>query len=543
MTVELTEDDAARILAGFRAEALAAATDQEAAAVAERLETWVRKLRAAQWEPYPWQHPHVHPEGWVSERVPGKQVCDARCILLPEAVIPVHGAWTQRGGRGTGKTDGAAHYINAHAEGPACDTRVPGGHRFTIVAPTQPDAVSSCITGVSGVQAINPAVSITTGKEGTIVRWPNGAVGRLLGANSARDVDRARAWTNVCVWWLEEAAAQPQLAGMVAQAPFTMRLGARPHMVVTTTPRNRPEVKKLLAKPGPQTWGRTRDADRLDPAVREALETEFAGTTLGQQELDGDEIGDVTGALWVSDRPTIGPDGKPNPDERPGIENDRVPVDAIGWSALTRPETMGGDGSHDVIEPPADCDRAVSRVVISVDPPGGRTECGIIVNGSIGTHGYVLADLSGAYPPDTWARIVLEAYYDFGAEGLAVEHTYGGNMVPEVIGARAELLGIAAPPIFKVPTKVGKRLRAEPVQGLYQQHRIHHVGLHDGLEAEMRTWVPNETTESPNRIDALVHGMTYLLIKGRAGSVSNPAKQPMSTRMPTTFRGGLTRGR
>lgn len=547
----ITPEQAAAVLADLHAQAAAAASDQEAEVVATQIAEWVQRLRARQWQGYPWQHPHTHPDDWVSQLVPGKQVCDHRCSTLPPATIPTHGAWLQRGGRGTGKTEGAAKYINDHAMGPACDPRVPGGHRFTIAAPTQADAVSSCVEGVSGLKAYNPNISITTGREGTIVRWPNGAQGRLLGGNTAKDVERARAWTNVCVWWLEEAAAMPYLGGLFAerpelpqgmldQAPFTLRLGSRPHMVITTTPKNRPEVIKMLSTPGPQTWGRTEDATRLDVAVRESLEAMFRGTTLGKQELDGDLIADTPGALWVADRPTE-VDGQPNPDERPGIGNDRLRIEQVGWVTRPRPTGLGGTDSGQVREPAAGTDIIVSRVVVAIDPPGGRTECGIIVVGAHGQHAYILADLSTAAPPDRWARTALEAYYDFGAEGLAVEHAYGGNMVPEVIGSRAELIGVAPPPIFKVKTKVGKRLRAEPVQGLYQQHRVHHVGFLDGCESEQRTWVPDVTTDSPNRVDALVHGVTYLLIDAKPGAVSNPAGMP--SRMPSTYRSTGVAGR
>lgn len=823
----LTREAAEEILQRFRAEAAAATTDQEVAAVAGALEAWVRRVRAQQWERYPWQHPHRHPDGWVSQRAPGKEVCDERCLLLPRVEFEVHDVWLQRGGRGTGKTEGAAHYINEHAESPPCDSRAPGGHRFTIVAPTQADAVSSCVNGISGLKAINPAITVSTGSEGTIARWPNGVVAKLLGAHTSKDVDRARAWSNVCVsegslvetehgpipiehvrpgdrvwtrtglrrvvqagatgvrpvvrveadgvdvwvtpdhpvarpdgsftradaggsvlvwlkqrssttaahgpnattattgtaansstdastsarwgrsptagtsttttstssttrhrtwwpsrrpstrpatphtghrngtllavgrrllhgprwqapassaapasravppsrsgsarrdarnaehrhehtshgcarcaaegspapagtapapvariaavspptrlaqvydlaveghhefyaggllvgnclWWLEEAAAQPQLAGMLEQGPYTLRLGDRPHTVATSTPQNRPEVVALIDGPQPtdpehiriieratvQTWGRTRDAHRLPAPVRKKLEDRYAGTTAGAQELDGDLIADVPGALWVSHRPDE-VDGAPNTDHRPGIGNDRVAAGSVGWISHPRPAGLGGDDAYnEPIQPPTDVEITVTRTIVAIDPPGGRTECGITVLGTAGTHGYVLADLSGAFTPDVWARIALEAYYDYGAEGLAVEHTYGGDMVPEVIGSRAELLGVPAPPIFKVPTKVGKRLRAEPVQALYQQHRMHHVGILPGLETEQRTWIPNETTDSPNRIDAHVHGATYLLIRARAGSVSNPTRLPTSRRMPTTFGNRRTR--
>lgn len=516
-------------LDNLRAAAAAAANDDEAAAVAADIRAYARDVAARRWAPYPWQHPHHHPDGWVSQRAPGKDICDPRCALLPAAEVPVHGWWLQRGGRGTGKTEGASHYVNAHALGPACDPRVPGGHRFTIVGPTQPDAVSACVTGVSGLQAINPAVTISTGREGTIVRWPNGAVGRVLGGNTAADVNRARAWSNVCLWWIEEAAAIPHLGGltlgttepgMLDQAPFTLRLGQRPHSVITTTPKNRPEVAHIIATAAVQTWGRTEDADRLPAPVRQSYEVRYRGTTLGRQELDGEELGDVEGALWVMDRPAL-VDGAPNPDERPGIENDRLPQGDITWT------------SHDPhAPPPAGSAPTVQRTVVAVDPPGGRTECGITVVGTIGQHGYVLADLSLAGPPDTWAKVVIGAYIDYGCEGIAAEHAYGGDMVDDVIATRVSAYGLDSIPIFRVPTKVGKRLRAEPVQALYQQHRVHHVGPLPGLEGELTTWVPGESADSPNRLDALVHGLTFLLIRAGAGKVGNPARSPARINRP-----------
>jgi phage terminase large subunit-like protein len=551
-----TLEERQAVYEALEAAALAAGTDEEAAAVAVQIEAHLLAITAARWEPYVWQRPHLHPEGWVSEAAPGKNVCDHRCAVLPPAVPTVHGLWLQRGGRGTGKTEGAARYFNDHFNGPPCDPRVPGGHRGTIVAPTQADAVSSCVEGVSGLKAVNPLVVITTNREGTTVRWPNGAVGRLLGAHTSQDVDRARAWSNVCLWWLEEAAAMSYLggleskgkpAGMLDQAPYTLRLHAegstapQPHMIVTTTPKNRPEVVQLLARTDAvETWGRTDDAYRLDPAIRAALEAAFRGTTAGAQELDGDLIADTPGALWVTYRDdTV--DGQPNPDERPGIENDRVSPLEYGWTSHLPGSVIPGPGV-----------KLMERVIIAVDPPGGRTEAGITVQGSIGQHGYLLADLSLAGPPDTWAKVALQAYLTYGAEGIAAEHTYGGDMVTDAIKSRVELwlaqkhlppedrpddwvdwpdtLGL--PPIYRVPTKVGKRLRAEPVQGLAQQHRLHHVGIHPGVETEQRTWIPGETKESPNRVDAYVHGFTFLLIRGGMGRITTPSASTRRIQRP-----------
>lgn len=497
----LTNPDAAKALAAqIRSEALA--------------------IKASQWESYVWQRPHHHPDGWVSLLAPG--VCDHRCAALPTAAVPVHGWWLQRGGRGTGKTEGAAHYINDHALSPACDPRVPGGHRLTIVAPTQPDAVASCVLGPSGLQSLNPDIALTTTKEGTTVRWPNGSVARVVGAHTQQDLDRLRAWTNVCCVWIEEAAAMLHLGDVLSQVPFTLRLGETPHGVVTTTPRNRPEVRALIHGPTPdhplpidqatvQTWGRTQDAFRLAGPVRDALERKYAGTTLGRQELGGEELTTVEGALWI-------PDPVDDPaEERPAVSADRLPLGAVGWT------------SHTPNAPAVSADLMLPRVAIGLDPSGTADgdEAGIVVAGALGSHAYILADLSGQMTANTWATTAVQAYYDFGAEGICVER-YGGDLATNTIK------GVVLPdgrtgatvPILPAPTKVGKRLRAEPVQALYQQHRVHHVGIFPDLEDQQTTWVPDQDKDSPDRVDALVHVLTYLLVRAVAGSVSSPTSGP-----------------
>lgn len=493
---------------------------RSAAVVADQIRSQALAIKASRWAPYLWQRPHIHPPGWVSTRAPG--VCDESCALLPDATIPVHGWWLQRGGRGTGKTEGAAHYIDSHALSPACDPRVPGGHRLTIVAPTQADAVASCVLGPSGLLTLNPAATLTTTREGTTVRWPNGSVARVVGAHTQADLDRLRAWTNVCCVWVEEAAAMTHLGDVLAQVPFTLRLGLSPHGVVTTTPRNRPEVRALIHGPDPdrplpidqaavQTWGRTEDAHRLAVPVRAALERKYAGTTLGRQELGGEELTTVEGALWILD-PTDDPS-----EERPAIGPDRVGIGSVGWT------------SHDPLAPAHTGASGLHRVAIGLDPSGTAEgdEAGIVVAGTIGSHGYVIADLSGQMSADTWARVAVQAYYDFGAEGICVER-YGGDLATNTIRTVTLADGRtgATVPILPAPTKVGKRLRAEPVQALYQQHRIHHVGVLPGLEDQQTTWVPDESPDSPDRVDALVHALTFLLIRTATGNISSPVTGP-----------------
>ena len=147
------------------------------------------------------------------------------------------------------------------------------------------------------------------------------------------------------------------------------------------------------------------------------------------------------------------------------------------------------------------------RVVIGVDPPGGATECGIVVAGVayVGgeEHIYVLADYSAQAPAAQWAAKVVSAYDEWRADCVVVEANFGGDMVANTLWqVRANL------PIEVVRASRGKALRAEPMVALYQNHaglhRVHHVGELEGLETEMCSWVPGQTKQSPNRIDALV---------------------------------------
>jgi phage terminase large subunit-like protein len=56
----------------------------------------------------------------------------------------------------------------------------------------------------------------------------------------------------------------------------------------------------------------------------------------------------------------------------------------------------------------------------------------------------------------------------------------------------------------------GKYLRAEPVAALYEQERVHHVGMFALLEDQQCEWQPGQ--KSPDRLDALVWSLTELLL-------------------------------
>lgn len=433
--------------------------------VAHRLADEVWRRRRALWQPYPWQ--------------------------VPPGAPATQGAWLMLGGRGTGKTDGAARYVVDHVHGPPCDPRVKGGHRIAIVAPTLGDAVESCVTGPSGLQAHDPTVVLRGGTGGTYVRWPGGAEGKLFGAHTPEDVNRLRAGGNRCLVWMEEAAAMRYLADALTHSRLGLRVGGRPHYVMSTTPRPRPEVQALLRDPSVLvTRGRTRDAVHLDETVRAAYERLYAGTRLGRQELDGEVLADVEGALW-----TLGL-----------IDAGRVP------------QVERGD---------------LARVTVAIDPAAtsaeSSDETGIVVVGASdrktcpvcgptdGTpHLFVLQDVSGRYSPDGWARRAVAAYDEWEADEVVAETNNGGEMVGAVLRTVSRAARYRA-----VTASRGKRTRAEPIAALYEQGKAHHVGAFPRLEDQMTTWVPGES-DSPDRMDAMVWGATGTALR-RAGGYASVA--------------------
>ena len=84
----------------------------------------------------------------------------------------------------------------------------------------------------------------------------------------------------------------------------------------------------------------------------------------------------------------------------------------------------------------------------------------------------------------------------------------------EVVGPKA-ITRFAAGVLYvkEVNSQQSKGARAAPVATLYESGRVSHVkggeGL-DDLEDTLTTWVPEARGESPNALDAMVHGVWEL---------------------------------
>ena len=126
-------------------------------------------------------------------------------------------------------------------------------------------------------------------------------------------------------------------------------------------------------------------------------------------------------------------------------------------------------------------------------------------------HGYVIADVSGHYAPTEWARIAIAAYREHHADRIVAEVNNGGEMVEATLRVVDPNVSYSA-----VRATRGKITRAEPVSALYEQGRVHHVGVFSQLEDQLCTFAPG-SAGSPDRLDALVWAMTELLVEPMQG--------------------------
>jgi phage terminase large subunit-like protein len=58
----------------------------------------------------------------------------------------------------------------------------------------------------------------------------------------------------------------------------------------------------------------------------------------------------------------------------------------------------------------------------------------------------------------------------------------------------------------------GKVVKAEPISALYEQKKVHHVGVFAELETQICSFVPDHLNGSPDRVDALVWAFTELML-------------------------------
>ncbi|MEQ1902425.1 MAG: terminase family protein [Devosia sp.] len=367
--------------------------------------------------------------------------------------------WLLMGGRGAGKTRAGAEWIRNLASR--------GIGPLALVGQTISEAKAVMVKGESGLFRVTPPDERPL-LRGDNLLWPNGVVGTIL---SASDPERFRG-PQFAAAWCDEVGKWPDAEAAWDMLQFSLRLGERPRQMATTTPRPTKLLKRLLADPRTAVTRVTTKQNKahLADAFLTAIVDRYRGTVLGRQELEGELIEDLPGALWT----------------------------------------------RDMFAP--DHGAARQRIVVALDPPatGGKTSdgCGIVVAAKTETGAVVLADLTlKPATPLGWAQRAARAFEDYGADCIVAEVNQGGDMVKAVLAQVNPLL-----PVRAVHARRGKWLRAEPVAALYAQGKVAHVAGLTALEDEMCAFGPDGLSEghSPDRVDALVWAMTELML-GREG--------------------------
>jgi phage terminase large subunit-like protein len=394
-------------------------------------------------------------------------------------------AWLIMAGRGFGKTRAGAEWVHGLAHDGLPGTRI------ALVAATLAEARAVMVEGESGLLATakpyrEPAWFPATGK----LVWPNGVMARLHSAES----HEALRGSQFHYAWCDEIAKWPQGVAAWDNLMMALRLGERPRVLATTTPRPVALVRRLVGDANTVvTRGRTADNAFVSPAFVARVTADYGGTRLGRQELDGELIEDVEGAVWT-----------------------RAVLEACRTTAVPTP----AEATPEVPLPLVGRDM-FRRVVIGVDPPASATgdACGIVVVG-LRADGVacVLEDASvERAAPEIWAAAVASCAAKWGADRIVAEANNGGAMVASVLRAAD-----AALPLTLVHASHGKVARAEPVRLLYDRGLVRHAGTFPRLEDEMCGMTIGGgyagPGRSPDRADALVWALTALMLSEKRGT-------------------------
>jgi len=374
----------------------------------------------------------------------------------PKQVLPLGNwvTWAIIAGRGFGKTRTGTETVRQWKE---------NNPIMILAGATAGDLRDILIEGESGILNISPKYDRPTYQPSkSRLVWNNGAMALL---RSADEPDRFRGLQCYKAWCDELAAWRYPEA--YDQLMFGLRLGDKPQCIVTTTPRPTKMIRALMKDPTTYVTTGTsyENRDNLSPVFYNQIIKKYEGTRLGRQELNAELLEDIEGAMWSSKM----------------IETDRV---------KEAPE--------------------LKEIIIAIDPAvtsnKNSDETGIVAVGKgIDNDFYILNDYSGIFSPKSWAQRAINNYNQLEANKIIAEVNNGGDLVETVIHDIDNTIAYKS-----VHASRGKATRAEPVVSLYEQHRVHHVGSLPKLEDQMVTWAPNTGEKSPDRVDALVWGVTYL---------------------------------
>ncbi len=394
-----------------------------------------------------------------------------------------------------------------------------GVSRICLLGQGDDDIREVMVEGQSGIMACSPKSErpiFRPSVGGGRLIWPNGAMAYTY---SAMDPESLRGPQFELAWADEPMAYPPEhRKKAISNLKFGLRLGKRPRLIMTTTPKPHRWLTEELAKAKKAEFDRAgvpiplelrryivtrgslyENRENLPEAFVDGIIDDYEGTNLGRQEIYAEILGTEEGALWTDEM----------------LDRCRLPAPSSGPERLEYLQAFA---------------RTCSKIVVSIDPnlkSNSKTahEAGIAVCGQRGKQRYVLEDRSTKGGPAKWAAAAIKAGEDFDADEYVAETNQGGDMVAMTLRGAAER-DIS---VRQVHATRGKMRRAEPIAAAYERAEVHHLGdvgsterpgpffrlesqmtsLHDGVDP---------TGEDFDRCDAVVWGLTRLGLKKSAGS-------------------------
>lgn len=381
--------------------------------------------------------------------------------------------WLIMAGRGFGKTRSGAEWVRQRIQSGVA-------REITLTGPTAADVRDIMVEGESGLLAVCKRAGIRYRYVPSKRRiyFPDYGARALL--VSADQPNRYRGVQSDTIW-ADEVAAWRYADDAWNQMMLGMRIGTDPRACATTTPRPTKFMKSLIAAIGTViTRGKTYDNHaNLHERFKTAVIRRYEGTNLGRQELEGELIEDVEGALW----------------SYTNLEATRITdVQMIG--ALKR---------------------TMKRLAVAIDPAttfGEKSDQTGIAAVGLGPddHVYAYAGYGLQVSPDQWARSAIQLYLDLEADVITAESNQGGEMVRKIIRDKAKEMGVDVN-IKLVHAYRGKVIRAEPVSALWEQGRAHILGNLKEMEDQMAVF-PVAEDEYKDIVDALVHAV--VAVRGSA---------------------------
>jgi len=405
-----------------------------------------------------------------------KWLLQARDAQLPPVVAWV--IWWLRSGRGFGKTRTGAEWL-------ADNMRKYPNTRWFIIAPTQGDVRDICFMGESGLLSVLSPDEIKGewNKSELTLTLKNGS--KVKGFSSEKP-DRLRGPQHHG-GWAEEVSSWENAGTTWSMMEFGLRLklpdAMPPQVVATSTPKQN-EITKMLSE-DPQvhvTTGSTYDnEENLDPSFLARIKTLYEGTRLGLQELEGQLLEDVEGALWASEWIKKLP-------ETYALEYKMV---RVGWDPAISSKKGTGKNKR----------ASDAHGIVAV---GLSTFDDLII----------IQDKSGVVTPVEAAKRAIALAQAVGSPSVTIEDNQGGDTWTSVWKeAGGDKSGIK---LVQEKAKASKEERAIPLATVFEKahtmvnvdsvRKVYCINMEDlkFLLAEMVSWDPSANKNSPNRIDALV---------------------------------------